>query len=238
MERIDQVVGTFEKTDESPSPDLPHVSRAVVSRLPRYHRYLRMLIEDGRLRISSFELSKLMGVTASQIRQDFNCFGGFGQQGYGYNVKYLYGKIGELLGVNEDYHAVIIGAGNLGRALAGTHMFERRGITRLCMFDVSPEVVGKQIYGLPVYHIDELEAFCRENRVDFAVLTTPREVAHAVAQRLSALHVKGILNFANLDLKMPNEDVFIENVHLSDPLMKFCYDLKHSRGEEKADRKE
>ena len=153
-------------------------------------------------------------------------------------MKYLYGKIGELLGVNEDYHAVIIGAGNLGRALAGTHMFERRGITRLCMFAVSPEVVGKQIYGLPVYHIDELEAFCRENRVDFAVLTTPREVAHAVAQRLSALHVKGILNFANIDLKMPNEDVFIENVHLSDPLMKFCYDLKHSRGEKKADRKE
>ena len=232
MEHIDKVIGTFEKTDEAPAPETPYVSRAVVGRLPRYHRYLRMLIEEGRGRISSSELSALMNVTASQIRQDFNCFGGFGQQGYGYNVKYLYGKIGELLGVNEDYHAIIIGAGNLGRALAGTHMFERRGITRLCLFDNHPDVVGGEIYGLPVYHIDTLEQFCRERRVDFAVMTTPREVAPAIADRLARLGVRGILNFANVELAVSHGDVVVENVHLSDPLMKLCYDLKHRKGEE------
>ena len=129
------------------------------------------------MRVSSSELSSMMNVTASQIRQDLNCFGGFGQQGYGYNVKFLYGKISELLGVNEGYQTIIIGAGNLGRALAATHMFERRGITRLAMFDVSPTVVGRAICGLPVYHVDDLEHFCAENRVDFAVLTTPYEAA-------------------------------------------------------------
>ena len=232
MEHIDKVIGTFEKT-EAPMPDSPQVSRVVVSRLPRYHRYLRMLIEEGRLRISSSELSAMMNVTASQIRQDFNCFGGFGQQGYGYNVKYLYSKISELLGVNEDYRTIIIGAGNLGRALAGTHMFERRGIRRLGMFDNNPEVVGQTIYGLPVYHIDRLEKFCSERHVDFAVMTTPREVAPAIAERLVKLGVRGILNFANVDLAVRDQNVIVENVHLSDPLMKFCYDLKHHTSDKK-----
>ncbi len=229
MERIDKVIGTFEKTDEAPCVDSTRVSRAVISRLPRYHRYLRMLIEEGCLRISSSELSRRMNVTASQIRQDLNCFGGFGQQGYGYNVKYLYGKISELLGVNEGYRMVIIGAGNLGRALAGTHMFERRGIERICMFDNDPAVVGQVMFGLPVYHIDRLEEICRGEGVDFAVMTTPREAAPAIAERLSSLGIKGILNFANTELAVTNPDIIIENVHLSDPLMKFCYDLKHKR---------
>ena len=229
MEHIDKVVGTFEKTDEQPMVGTPNVSRAVIARLPRYHRYLRMLLEEGRGRISSSELSDLMNVTASQIRQDLNCFGGFGQQGYGYNVKYLYGKIGELLGVEEDYHTVIIGAGNLGRALAGTHMFERRGVTRLCMFDNDPAVVGTEIFGLPVYHIDELERFCRENRVDFAVMTTPREVAPAIAERLAALGVRGIWNFSNTELAISHKDMTIENIHLSDSMMKLCYDMRMRR---------
>ena len=133
MESIDKVKGTFEKKidDAGKNP----VSVAVIKRLPRYHRYLGELIKEDKLRISSAELSRIMGVTASQIRQDFNCFGGFGQQGYGYNVKYLYSKIGELLGMKEGYRAVIVGAGNLGRALAATHMFERRGVEIVALFD-------------------------------------------------------------------------------------------------------
>lgn len=227
MEHIDKVIGTFEKTDEAPVPDTLRVSRAVIGRLPRYHRYLRILLEEGRRRISSTELSSLMHVTASQIRQDLNCFGGFGQQGYGYNVKYLYHKIGELLGVNEAYRTVIIGAGNLGRALAGTHMFERRGITRLCLFDNDQALVGRVIFDLPVYHIDTLEEFCRREHVDFAVMATPREVAPQIAERLVALGVRGILNFSNTELLMNRPDILVENVHFSDSLMKLCYGLKH-----------
>ena len=233
MEHIDKVIGTFEKTEEMAAEEreitVPEkVSRTVVSRLPRYHRYLRMLIEEGHLRTSSSELARLMNITASQIRQDLNCFGGFGQQGYGYNVKYLYSKIGELLGVEEDYRTIIIGAGNLGRALASSHMFERRGITRVAMFDKDPNVVGRTYYGLPVLHIDELETFFLNNRVDFAIITTPREVVQDIALRLAGLRIKGILNFANMDLRLPYKDMVVENVHLSDPLMKFCFDLKNN----------
>ncbi len=238
MESIDKVVGTFEKTDEIPVAGVPNVSPAVIRRLPRYHRYLRNLIEVGRGRISSGELSAMMNVTASQIRQDLNCFGGFGQQGYGYNVKYLYGKISELLGVNENFNTVIIGAGNLGRALAGTHMFERRGVTRLAMFDNDPALVGREILGLPVLHIDMLEAFCADHRVDFAVMTTPREAAPAIVERLSHLGVHGIWNFSNMELASVNPDMVIENIHLSDSLMKLCFDLKkanESKAEKKAD---
>ncbi len=204
------------------------VSPMVIRRLPRYYRYLRVLLESGCGRISSSELSEMMGVTASQIRQDLNCFGGFGQQGYGYNVKYLYGKIGELLGVQEGYHTIIIGAGNLGRALAATHMFERRGITRLAMFDNNPDVVGSEIHGLPVYHIDRLEEFCETNRVDFATLVTPREVAPAIAERLAAIGVKGIWNFANTEVRPKSGNVIVEQIHLGDSLMKLCYDIKNS----------
>ena len=147
------------------------VPAAVIKRLPRYHRFLGELLREGRGRISSAELSKIMGVTASQIRQDLNCFGGFGQQGYGYNIEYLYGKISELLGVNEAYRAVIVGAGNLGKALAASHMFERRGVKKLALFDVDKSIIGTKIYGLPVYSIDDLHDFCTENSVDIGVLT-------------------------------------------------------------------
>ena len=140
MESIDKIQGIFDIKNRDNAK--PAVSDAVIKRLPRYHRYLGELLADGRLRISSAELSKIMNVTASQIRQDLNCFGGFGQQGYGYNIKYLYGKISELLGVNEGYTAVIAGAGNLGRALAATRMFGRRGVERLAMFDVDERIVG------------------------------------------------------------------------------------------------
>ncbi len=202
------------------------VSSAVIKRLPRYHRYLGDLLREGTLRISSAELSRLMNVTASQIRQDLNCFGGFGQQGYGYNVKYLYGKISELLGVNEGYSAVIVGAGNLGKALAATHMFERRGVDRLAMFDINPEVVGTEICGIKVYHLDELADYCKNEGITIGVLTVPKEAAYEVSMTMIEAGVKGIWNFANMELKIDAPGVIVENIHLGDSLMKLCYEIK------------
>ncbi len=224
MESIDKIHGTFEKkAAETRTP----VSSAVIKRLPRYHRYLGDLLREGRFRISSAELSRMMNVTASQIRQDLNCFGGFGQQGYGYNVKYLHGKISELLGVNKGFSAVIVGAGNLGRALAATHMFERRGVERLALFDSNSEIIGTEIYGLPVHSVESLAAFCRENGVNIGVLTVPKEAAYEVAETMAEAGVEGIWNFANMELKLPDhKDVIVENIHLGDSLMTLCYELK------------
>ena len=224
MERIDKLHGTYEKKIATASKAV--VSTAVIKRLPRYHRYLGELLREEILRISSLELSRLMNVTASQIRQDLNCFGGFGQQGYGYNVKYLYGKISELLGVKEGYRAVIVGAGNLGKALAATHMFERRGVERLALFDVSEDVVGTEIYGLPVYHISELYEFCKRENVNIGVLTVPKEAAYEVSRMMVDAGVLGIWNFANMELKIPEPNVIVENIHLGDSLMKLCYEIK------------
>ena len=224
MESIDKIHGTYEKKLAEAKPS---VSSAVIKRLPRYHRYLGDLLREGKYRISSAELSKMMNVTASQIRQDLNCFGGFGQQGYGYNVKYLHGKISELLGVTQGFRAVIVGAGNLGRALAATHMFERRGVTRLALFDSSPDIIGSEIYGLPVYSVDSLADFCRENDVNIGVLTVPKEAAYDVAVTMADAGVKGIWNFANMELKLPeHKDVIVENIHLGDSLMTLCYEIK------------
>ena len=228
MESISKIHGTFEKriTDAQKST----VSNAVIKRLPRYHRYLGELLREGTLRISSAELSKLMNVTASQIRQDLNCFGGFGQQGYGYNVKYLYGKISELLGVKEGFRAVIVGAGNLGKALAATHMFERRGVARVAMFDISPDVVGTEICGTPVYHINELYDFCKKEDVAIGVLTVPKEAAYEVTEIMVSAGVRGIWNFANMELKISTPGVIVENIHLGDSLMKLCYELSTGSG--------
>ena len=224
MESIDKVKGTFgRRVSDS---DKGQVSVAVIRRLPRYHRYLGDLLRAGRLRISSAELSKIMGVTASQIRQDFNCFGGFGQQGYGYNVKYLYGKISELLGVEESYNAIIVGAGNLGKALVSSHMFERRGVTRLAMFDVNENVIGTTVSGIKVLSMDELEDFCNLHTVDIAVLTTPKECAAEVLDRLFACGVKGVWNFSNTELKTEDKDRTILNMHMGDFLMTLCYEIK------------
>ena len=223
MESIDKVRGTFGQRPIEPKAT---VSLAVIRRLPRYHRYLGDLLRAGKLRISSAELARIMGVTASQIRQDLNCFGGFGQQGYGYNIKFLHSKISELLGVNEGFGAVIIGAGNLGRALAATHMFERRGVNRLAMFDVDPNVIGTEIYGVPVYSVDELGSFCKENNVHIGVLTVPKEAAYDITNTIVEAGVRGIWNFANMELKVDNPDVIVENIHLGDSLMALCYELK------------
>ena len=224
MESIDKVKGTFElKGQENVKPNVPD---AVIKRLPRYHRYLGELLAEGRPRISSAELSKIMKVTASQIRQDLNCFGGFGQQGYGYNIKYLYGKISELLGVTQGYTAVICGAGNLGRALAATRMFGRRGVTRIALFDIDENIVGTEIYGIKVYHIDELYDFCQKEGVAIGVLTVPKEAAYSAAMTIARAGVKGIWNFANTELEIEALPVVVENIHLGDSLMRLCYEIK------------
>lgn len=229
MEHIDKLSGTFDNRKAETKAQKSEVSPAVIRRLPRYHRYLGDLLRAERYRISSGELSEIMGVTASQIRQDLNCFGGFGQQGYGYNIKYLYGKISELLGVTEGYRTVIVGAGNLGKALAQTHMFERRGVTRVALFDVNPEVIGTEINSMPVLDVRELGGFCRENDIQLGVLTVPKDAAKEVAEVMARSGVRGILNFANMELTLDEPDVIIENVHLGDYLMKLCYEMKRSR---------
>ena len=200
---------------------------AVIRRLPRYHRFLGDILRRNISRISSAELSRMMGVTASQIRQDLNCFGGFGQQGYGYNAPYLYEQIGALLGVDEGYSAIVVGAGNLGRALVNSHMFERRGVLRAAMFDVDASVIGTSVNGLPVYSMDILEKYVAENGVDIAVLTTPKDAAQPVAERLARAGVKGLWNFSNMELSLPEHpDVWIENIHMGDSLMLLCYQMK------------
>lgn len=205
-------------------------SDSVIKRLPRYFRYLRILMRNGISRISSGELSKMMNVTASQIRQDLNCFGGFGQQGYGYNVEYLYAKICDLLGVGAGLCSVIIGAGNLGRAIVRSNMFDKRGVEIVGMFDINPILVNQKIEHVEVYSLEMLESFCGNNRVDFAVLTLPKESAQEVASRLVELGVKGFWNFTGQELELP-DDVVVENVHLGDSLMTLCYRLTAGDGE-------
>ena len=200
------------------------ISRAVISRLPRYYRYLGDLLEAGVERISSSDLSKKMHVTASQIRQDLNNFGGFGQQGYGYNVKYLYTEIGKILGLDRCHNFIIIGAGNLGQALANYASFERSGFILKSLFDVNPRLEGVTIRGIPVRMVDELEDFLKNNDIEIAALTLPKSKAIEVADILVDNGVKGIWNFAHTDLSLP-KDVVDENVHLSDTLMKLSYNL-------------
>lgn len=199
------------------------ISSAVIKRLPRYFRYLRELLEAGRMRISSGELSKMMHVTASQIRQDLNCFGGFGQQGYGYNVKYLYSKISEILGVEEHYRAVIIGAGHLGLALVGSPMFSKRGVTLTALFDNSPDLVGGEYGSLHIYDIAELDTYIKRNNIDIAVLTLPRMYAKETAERLASLGIRGIWNFTNVELDLEELGITVQNVHIGDSLMQLTY---------------
>lgn len=207
------------------------ISLAVIRRLPRYYRYLGELLENGVVRISSKELSERMHVTASQIRQDLNNFGGFGQQGYGYNVEYLYTEIGKILGLDRQYNMIIIGAGNFGQALANYTAFERRGFVLTGIFDVNPRLEGVSIRGIPVRMMDELETFVKENTVHIAALTIPKAKAPQVAQDLVKLGIKAIWNFASTDLHLP-EGVVSQNVHLTESLMQLSYNLKNLEEEE------
>ena len=200
------------------------ISQAVISRLPRYFRYLGELKNEGIERISSQELSARMQVTASQIRQDFNHFGGFGQQGYGYNVNYLYSEIANILGLNEEHNLIIIGAGHLGQALVNYMNFERRGFIFRGIFDNNPALWGTTIRGIEVMPMDRIEKFVKENAVDIAVLSIPKDGAVSVANDLVRFGIKAIWNFAHVDLLLPKE-VKVENVHLSDSLMKLSYML-------------
>ncbi len=202
----------------------PEVSPAVIKRLPRYFRYLREIIRMGKTRVSSAELSKMMNVTASQIRQDLNCFGGFGQQGYGYNVNYLYTKICEILGVGCGFRAAVIGAGNLGTALVRSPMFEKRGVDVVAMFDISAQLVGKKVGGIKVYHTDELEEKLEQFSVDIAILTLPKECAEEAAERLGGTKVRGIWNFTGKEIRV-GDNCVLENVHIGDSLMTLCFEV-------------
>lgn len=200
------------------------ISRAVISRLPRYYRFLGELLDAGVERISSNDLSKKMHVTASQIRQDLNNFGGFGQQGYGYNVKYLHSEIGKILGLNKTHNFIIIGAGNLGQALANYASFEKSGFVLKSLFDVNPRLDGISIRGIRVRMMDELIGFLKENDIEIAALTIPKSKAVEVADVLVKNGIKAIWNFAHTDLTLP-KDVIVENVHLSDSLMQLSYNI-------------
>lgn len=206
------------------------ISQAVISRLPRYFRYLGDLKEEGVERISSQELSKRMRITASQIRQDFNHFGGFGQQGYGYNVDYLYSEIAKILGLDRKHNLIIIGAGNLGQALANYVNFERRGFLVKGLFDNNPSLQGQIVRDMVIQPMDELERYVKENNIDIAVLTLPKTSAPELAQKLVNCGIRGIWNFAHVDLDLP-EDIMVENVHLSDSLMKLSYQINKAKND-------
>ena len=206
------------------------ISKAVIKRLPRYYRYLGELLEDNVERISSNDLSKKMRVTASQIRQDLNNFGGFGQQGYGYNVKYRNTEIGKILGLDEVHPMIIIGAGNLGQALANYVDFEKRGFKLEGIFDVNPVLEGIAVRGIEIQMISNLPFFLREKNIEIAILTLPKNKAKDMADILIENGIKAIWNFAHIDLETP-EDVIVENVHLSESLMTLSYNLSQYRQE-------
>lgn len=198
------------------------ISQAVIGRLPRYYRYLRDLKEQGKQRISSQELSDIMKVTASQIRQDLNTFGGFGQQGYGYNIEYLYEEIGKILDMDKVHNMILVGAGNLGQALMNYASFSITGFCFTRAFDVSRKLQGTTIAGVQVDPASEMEAYLCSNPVDIAVIAIPRGEAQEVAAKLVACGITAIWNFAPVDIDVP-EHVTVENVHLQDSLMKLSY---------------
>ena len=200
------------------------ISRAVIKRLPRYYRYLGELLEENVERISSNDLSRKMRVTASQIRQDLNNFGGFGQQGYGYNVKYLYTEIGKILGLDSVHPMIILGAGNLGQALANYVDFEKRGFRLTGIFDINPVLEGIAVRGIEIQMLSELPLFLKQHPVEIAILTLPKNKAKEMANVLVENGIKAIWNFAHIDLDTP-KDVIVENVHLSESLMTLSYNL-------------
>ena len=204
-------------------PKRDNISMSVIRRLPRYYRFLTHLKNTGATRISSKELSEKMGLTASQIRQDLNCFGGFGQQGYGYLVDQLQQEIGNILGVSSDYKAILLGAGNLGQALAAHMSFSRQGFRLIGIFDNAPEKIGTSINQILVRDVREVEEFCIEQLPVMAIFCVPREAVDTLSDVLYRLGVKNFWNFSHFDISMKFQDAIVENVHLNDSLMTLCY---------------
>lgn len=198
------------------------ISNAVIKRLPRYRRYLKELQKKGVDKISSRELSDLIGYTASQIRQDLNNFGGFGQQGYGYNVEALYNEISSILGLDKEYKMVIVGAGNLGQAIANHTYYYKAGFVVSALFEVNPKLIGLKINDINVLDYETIVEYIEDNQIDIGIICTTKDTAQEVADKMSFAGVKGIWNFAPLDLEVP-EHISVENVHLSDGLHSLAY---------------
>lgn len=206
-----------------------NISVQVIKRLPRYYRFLGELLDKNITRISSRELSNRMHLTASQIRQDLNCFGGFGQQGYGYSVEALHEEIGHILGIDNQYSAIMIGAGNLGRAVA-THMsFEKRGFKLTGIFDSDKNKIGQKIRDISIMDTETLEDFCSENHPDVAIFCVPKSATPSLAAKLHSYGVKNYWNFSHYDLTLDFDDIIVQNVHLNDSLMVLCYMITDSR---------
>ncbi len=199
-----------------------NISMAVIRRLPKYHRYLGDLLEKDIHRISSKELSDIIGFTASQIRQDLNNFGGFGQQGYGYNVDALHNEIGKILGLDKKYNAILIGAGNLGQAIANYAGFRKAGFEIKALFDANPRMIGLKIRDFEVLDSQDIESFVKENKIDIAILCIPRNGAQELVNKLVSVGIKGVWNFAPIDLDVP-KDVIVENVNLTESLFTLSY---------------
>lgn len=202
------------------------VSQAVINRIPRYYRYVSDMKNRNISRISSKELASMMGLTASQIRQDLNCFGGFGQQGYGYNVEKLHEELGEILGLQKNRTAIIIGVGNIGKALIKNFNFSSNGFKLIAGFDASDDLVGRKLGDITIQKVSELKDFLLKEKPDIAVLTIPRDCAYSVAEMLVNNGIKGIWNFTNVDLNMDTTSIPIENIHFSDSLMRLCYEVE------------
>ena len=205
------------------------ISMSVIRRLPRYYRFLSELNDQKVDRISSTKLEKIMNVTASQVRQDLNCFGGFGQQGYGYSVSQLKDEIKNILGLNNDYKAILIGAGNLGKAVAMHMNFEKLGFELIACFDNNEKKVGQQLNNIFVKSETELDEFCKQNHVDSAFLCIPRVCVENVLDKLYALGIKNYWNFSHYDISAKYSDTLVENVHLSDNLMTLCYRMNNNK---------
>jgi redox-sensing transcriptional repressor len=204
-----------------------NISNSVIRRLPRYYRFLGELEDQLISKISSRELSERMHITASQIRQDLNCFGGFGQQGYGYNVSELRKEIGRILGVDKHRKTILIGAGNLGTALAVHINFEKSGCSLVGIFDSNKKIVGNPLGKLSITDIDDLEDFCRENKPEVAVLCIPKSVTKEIVDRLTELGVRSFWNFSHYDINVEHKNIIVENVHLGDSLLTLSYGVNN-----------
>lgn len=208
-----------------------NVSNNVIRRMPRYLRKLDELMAAGQNRISSFELGQQLGLTPSQIRQDFSCFGEFGQQGYGYNIPALRNEISSILGMDRGNKAILVGVGNIGHALTDNFCFSDWGVTLSAGFDIKKELIGTQVNGVPIYSIDDMLEYVKNNQVDIAVLCVPKEVAVSVADSLVNAGVKAFWNFTNVELTAPNSPVIVENVHFSDSLLSLSYYVSEKKSE-------